>query len=346
MTEGELIDAGLTYYLNQGSSSVTRDDAQRRKAHFFSTQVAKRLWNSAPQWFRKADGQVQLSSGVGTMPSDFGQMGTQGRVYINGQLYRPLDYRPPDWMKFNISQSPQTGRPWAYSLYNTNASVAAQGLQEILCWPQDDSLLDVFAYDRKMIEVVDHPLAPAVATGAAGLLSGDYTYGATFVTARGETELGFVSDTVSPSSQQVEVSDLPTWWGRTVTSRKLYRNKAADPNVRYLVATISDNTTTSYTDNIADAALGAAAPGPSDAVSGLELFPEDFHESALFEGLQYMLARGHGDGRDDRFFAEWSRAVQRQWEEIQQGQSDVSAFPAFPGPGGGHPVWSYWSPPR
>ena len=48
MTEGELVDAGLQFYLNQGSSSVVQDADQRKKAWFYTTKVAKRLWDSAP----------------------------------------------------------------------------------------------------------------------------------------------------------------------------------------------------------------------------------------------------------------------------------------------------------
>jgi len=346
MTEGELLDAGLEFYLNQGSSSVLKDRDQRRKAHFYSTQTAKRLWQSAPYQFRKADGVTTLVNGVGTLPADFQAVGTQAQFYIQGQLYRPLSFKPPDWVKFQIQNSPQTGTPWAYSLYTETPSVQAQGLQEIVCWPQDNSTLDIRVYDRLLVELIDHPLAPfATVNPAAGLLNGAVSYVVTFVTSRGETEGGFVSNTVSPANEQVDLTDIPTWWGRTVTSRRVYRTAGGGLQHK-LVTTIADNLTTSFTDNVADGALGVDVPLPVAAVSGLEVFPTDFHESALYEGLQYFLARGQGDGRDDRFFMEWKRAVQRQWEEIQQGQNTINAFPAFPGFMGGHPVWGRWVPPQ
>jgi len=345
MTEGELIDAGLQFYLNQGSSSVLQDEDQRKKAWFYSKQTGKRLWMSAPYQFRKADGVVSLTNGVGPLPSDFNAMGTQGQVYIQGQLYRPLSYKPPDWIKFQIQNSPQNGTPWAYSLYAETPSVQAQGLQEIVCWPQDNSVLDVLVYDRKMFELIDHPLAPnAVLNVSAGNVNGPVSYVVTFVTARGETEGGFVSQTVVPTSQQVDLSAIPTWWGRTVTSRKIYRTDAGGVQHK-LLTTLSDNLTTTFTDNIADGSLGADVPLPAVSVSGLEIFPEDFHESAMYEGLQYYLGRGQGDNRDGRFFQEWTRAVQRQWEEIQQGQNVINAFPAFPGFSGGNAVWGRWTPP-
>lgn len=347
MTEGELLDAGLQYYLNQGSPSVLIDRDLRKKAWFYSTKVGKRLWDSAPTHFRKGDGTVALTDGVGTMPNDFSwSLGTQGQVYIQGQLYRPLTFRPPDWIKFRISQVPQLGLPWAYTLYPTTPSVAAQGLTEILCWPQDNSVLDVLAYDRLMTEFVDKPLAPnATVNVVAGLLTGAYTWLVTFVTARGETEGGFISNQITLAAQQADITDIPTWWGRTVTSRNIYRTTGADPTQHLLVGALADNTSTSFTDNIADGSLGAVAPVEAAAVSGLELFPPQFHESALYDGLQYLLAQGQGDGRDSQFYLQWDRAVQRQWEELQQGQNTVRAFPAFPGPVGGSGVWNNWTAP-
>jgi hypothetical protein len=44
------------------------------------------------------------------------------------------------------------------------------------------------------------------------------------------------------------------------TARKLYRNTVAAPSTFKLLATLADNTTTTYTDSTADASLGATAP--------------------------------------------------------------------------------------
>jgi uncharacterized phiE125 gp8 family phage protein len=57
---------------------------------------------------------------------------------------------------------------------------------------------------------------------------------------------------------KVLVSGIPLG-GASVTARKLYRT-AAGGSTYLLLATIADNTTTTYTDNIADASLGAGAP--------------------------------------------------------------------------------------
>lgn len=340
MTTGELIDAVLEYYVNQGSPTVSQDARQRKKAWFAATRVAKRVFKSAPHWWKKADGTVSLTAGVGTMPSDFGAMGTEGQIYVSGVLYRPLSYRPPDWMKFQIKNNVQSGLPWAYSLYNETSL----GIPQIITWPQDNSTLLLFAYDKLTPELIDHPLAPNVAVGAATGLTGTYSYKVTFVTAAGETEGGYVSQDVTVANQKINVTDIPTWWGRTVTGRNLYRTAAGGLQHK-LVTQINDNLTTTFTDNVADGALGVNVPLPASAITGLQIFPADFHEDALYQGLEFLMARGQGDGRDTRFSAEWDRYVQRLWEETQQGQMDTKGMPPFPGGVSGHPVWSRWSPP-
>jgi hypothetical protein len=342
MTTAELEDAVLTYYLNQGSAVVVQDADQRRKAWFLATKAAKRLWDSAPYWFKKGDGQVVLTSGVGAMPNDFSTIGTQGQVYITGQRFRPLEYKAPDWIKYQIANTPQLGQPWAYSLYGQTSL----GVPKILCWPTDNSTLDVLAYDKKTPELIDRPYpAPTLALNGVGLLTGAYYYGVTFVTASGETEGGVTSLPITAATNKILVSGIPTWYGRTVTSRKLYRTAAGGSQLK-LVATIADNTTTTYDDNNLDGTLGANIPLPAASVSGLEVFPEQFHESALYDGLVFLMGRAQGDGRDIRFSAEWDRQVQRMWEEIQQGQNKINAFPPFPGFISGHPVWSRWTPPQ
>jgi uncharacterized phiE125 gp8 family phage protein len=92
--------------------------------------------------------------------------------------------------------------------------------------------------------------------------NGAHRYRATFVTADGETEGGIISAAVTVSDKtvngKVELTAIPLG-GSLVTARKLYRTQAAG-GTYLLLATLSDNTTAVYTDNIADSALGAGAP--------------------------------------------------------------------------------------
>lgn len=110
------------------------------------------------------------------------------------------------------------------------------------------------------------PAAPTVAlvspAVAGNVDNGAHRYLATYVTADGETQAGVVSAVVTVADKTVNgkvlVSGIPIG-GASVTARKLYRT-AAGGSTYMLLATIADNTTTSYTDNIADASLGAGAP--------------------------------------------------------------------------------------
>ncbi len=144
------------------------------------------------------------------------------------------------------------------------------------------------------VERVDYPLlvpgsaiaapgsAPTLAAAAgAGLGIGAYQYAVTLVTASGETIPGPVAGvTTTSGNQQVNLSSIPlgptpaplsgTSASVTVLSRRLYRTIAGG-NGLLLLATLADNTTTSYLDSAADSALGAAAPTVNTA--GLLAYP-------------------------------------------------------------------------
>jgi hypothetical protein len=111
--------------------------------------------------------------------------------------------------------------------------------------------------------------APTVAladAGAGNVNNGAHSYKVTFVTALGETDAGVVSATVtvanSAADGKVALNNIPKG-DATTTARKIYRTSAgqAASGPWKLLTTIGDNTTTAYTDNTADASLGAAAPG-------------------------------------------------------------------------------------
>jgi len=108
------------------------------------------------------------------------------------------------------------------------------------------------------------PTAPSAAlagAGAGSVTNGDHKYRVTYVTATGETELGTASGTVTVADNTTDGKinvTIPTSSQLGVTARKLYRTKAGDATTMYLLATINDNTTTSYLDNTADASLGAS----------------------------------------------------------------------------------------
>lgn len=106
------------------------------------------------------------------------------------------------------------------------------------------------------------PGAPTVAdSGVAGVLNGAYIYKVTFVAGAGaETAGGTSSSTVTVSSKKVSLTSIPLG-GTGCVGRNIYRTIAGgvDGTQKFLKR-IADNTTTTFTDNVADASLGAAVP--------------------------------------------------------------------------------------
>jgi len=102
----------------------------------------------------------------------------------------------------------------------------------------------------------------ALGSGAGNVDNGAHRYLCTFVTADGETQGGDISAAVTVADKtvngKVSLSAIQIG-GSLVTARKIYRT-AAGGSIYYLLATIADNTTTTYTDNTADSALGAQVP--------------------------------------------------------------------------------------
>ncbi len=108
---------------------------------------------------------------------------------------------------------------------------------------------------------VEPPGAATAAQGtAAGSLgTGNYIWRVTFVTVVGETTQGTASSTTAIASPgSANLTAIPVGGGN-VTARKIYRT-AVGGSTFGLVTTINDNTTTTYTDVLADGSRGAAPP--------------------------------------------------------------------------------------
>lgn len=114
--------------------------------------------------------------------------------------------------------------------------------------------------DESNVEPSPGIITVALIAAAGNVNNGAHRYLCTFLTTSGETEGGVVSAAVTAdaSNGKVELTAIPIG-GALVTSRKIYRT-AANGTAYLLLATIANNTATTYTDNIADASLGAGAP--------------------------------------------------------------------------------------
>lgn len=99
------------------------------------------------------------------------------------------------------------------------------------------------------------------ATDSTGVLSGDYNYKITWVnTGLVESDVGPETATFAAAAEAVAITSIPVApQSYGVSARYIYRTEAGGTEYKY-VDSINDNTTSSYTDNIADAALGVTAP--------------------------------------------------------------------------------------
>lgn len=99
--------------------------------------------------------------------------------------------------------------------------------------------------------------APTAAAGIAGVLTGTYTYRISMVDIGGnESGGGATSNVVTLSSQKGALTGISTGFGGTA-SRNIYRTLGTDSaGPWFFVGNIPDNTTTTFTDNVADGSLG------------------------------------------------------------------------------------------
>jgi hypothetical protein len=115
------------------------------------------------------------------------------------------------------------------------------------------------------------PSAPTVAINVtSGLLNGAYLYRVTLVSDLGETDGGTVSASVAPANQQVNLTNIPLGLIGT-KARKIYRTAAGGgAGTTKYVGTVYGNSTTTFTDNLADASLGADCPTVNQLVNNMK----------------------------------------------------------------------------
>jgi hypothetical protein len=99
--------------------------------------------------------------------------------------------------------------------------------------------------------------APTLSEGSSGVLNGSYKYKISFYDSDGETLCGPESSSITVSSKTVELSNIPLG-GTGCTGRKIYRTESGGTLFK-LLTTISNNTSTTYSDNTDS--LGSNEPG-------------------------------------------------------------------------------------
>lgn len=119
---------------------------------------------------------------------------------------------------------------------------------------------------------VSTPSACSIAAGSVSgsLSAGNYSYKVTYVTNFGETGASAASNVVAAAaSSSMIVSSIPVWTDNNVISRKLYRTTAGG-STYFLCATIADNSTTTYTDTLADGSLPSTQPPAASTADSLQ----------------------------------------------------------------------------
>ena len=98
-------------------------------------------------------------------------------------------------------------------------------------------------------------------TSSTGLLNGSYNWKFTSVNSQAvESDISTATASYSLTNGKASITSIPVApqsWG--VNARNIYRTVAGGVTYKY-VGQIADNTTTVYTDNVADSALGVLAP--------------------------------------------------------------------------------------
>lgn len=125
----------------------------------------------------------------------------------------------------------------------------------------------------------------AASGGAGNLANGAYDYKIVFLYDGLQESNGqdtATSFTVSGGAKNVDLSSIPTGAAdQGVTKRRIYRTKAGG-GTYFRVATISDNTTTTYTDTTADGSLDTTLKIPTDHFSPPAFKYITIHKERIF----------------------------------------------------------------
>lgn len=284
-------------------------DTVRRRARIlqFAQEIWDDVWLHFPWTWKKTSASVSISSGVGSLPADFGEIGRDGAVYSGTNELLPV----PDQQIHEYVQWGGGREEYTYTV----RGMAASGALQIRVATTAAQTLTVY-YERRPPELQDIPATGVQPVSGGGIIAnGEYTYRITFVNSDGETEAGVISaDVTTTGTQQVQLYNIPFGPPGT-TARKIYRT-AVNGVSHYLLTTIADNTTFVYNDNIADASLGVAAPVVNTTLYGLERIPSTYHKRVMVPGLRYKVLEDIVDERAKSALALYQSGL--QWMQARE----------------------------
>ncbi len=286
--------------------SIDAEDGDTTKRRERLLQYAQEICDDVhfryPWAWKKASASVSVSAaGVGSLPTDFGEIGRDGGVYAGTIMLRAAVSDQPihDYVQSGVS-----GERHAYSIFGMDVA----GTQQIHVTTTASQTITLY-YEKAPVILADVP-APTVAAEAGGVNigAGTFSYRVTFVTATGESEGGLVSaDVTTTGVQRVSLTDVPL--GPTgTTSRKIYRTTNGG-SVHKLQGTIANNTATTHLDDTADISLGANVPTTNTTSFGLERIPERYHFRVLIPGMRYKVLEDIDDTRAKAALAEYASGL-------------------------------------
>lgn len=195
--------------------------------------------------------------------------GTPAQLYVNANNFsirvessnNTLVYNFPDGTGLGPSASDVAFTGFKGQV-GTVASLAAAGGADWIGSVSGRSAQESIDYTGVRIQAnkIAPPGSLIVAPTGTGNLTGNYTYSVNYRTANGVSSPGPRVGPVTFAAQQASLTGIPVSADSTVIARDIYRtvaNPSDTINLLY-VGTINDNTTTTFTDNVADGSLGAA----------------------------------------------------------------------------------------
>lgn len=142
-------------------------------------------------------------------------------------------------------------------------------------------------------ELIAAALTAGTPTTGGSVDDGTHSYRVTFLINGNETAAGDVSNTITTGggNNTVPLTDIPIGPIGT-TARRIYRTTAGNATTGpwLLLATIANNTATTYTDTTDDASLGATIPLASTGIMKVTINPTAFDPTATYKFSYQSLA--------------------------------------------------------
>lgn len=152
--------------------------------------------------------------------------------------------------------------PSAQSVFGSSSRIGAAEYENYLFIGQS-GLSNPYKWDGSLFTrhgVPEPQSSPTAASSNSGVLSGSYSWKVTYVNTNvveGNVGSATATHSITAAAYTVTIPIAPVSFG--VNARKIYRTEASG-TVYKLVATIADNSTTTYEDNVDDGSLSTNAP--------------------------------------------------------------------------------------